>query len=679
MHELLERTRPVVSADGVAARLESAALGFARRLATLELTGDDDVSLSVWAFLATGSDGVAATEDAMPNGNGHGSASHAATDPLDRLVTRLRLAPVERDLLLVAALPELHESLAAALRRLHPLGLPAATAALAVRLLCASTAERRMLAATLAAGAAVRAGAMRVDHDAPWPERTLRLAPELWSALLGHDGWPAALEPVPSNGPDGMETLGLERWLESASARRACRALDAGMTCTVLVSADDDELALRRAIALVARSGERGVAFAPSGPQSALEAAMAALVPLSIARDVVPVLRLRPAADGQPPVEAPRLTQLGGPVIFAVREGTVMVRGPRPVLPVPVERLTVAERRTVWRTLAPELSRDAAQLAARYTVEPGVAALALGDARRLASLDQRALALDDVAAGMRARTAPASSGGVALVRPQATWDRLVLAPDRLAQLHEARERLLRQATVLDDWGFLEGRVGARGVRMLFAGPPGTGKTLAAEVLARALGVDLLVVDVSRTVSKWIGETEKNLAAVFDAADGAQSVLLFDEADALFGKRTEVGDARDRYANLEVAYLLTRLERFEGLAILSTNLRQNVDPAFVRRLEFVIEFDEPAVAEREEIWRCHVPSTDLLAPDVDLGELAALYPIAGGTIRNAAVAAGFLAATAGTPITRHHLVRALRREYEKLGRPFPGAPAGMAVP
>ena len=204
--------------------------------------------------------------------------------------------------------------------------------------------------------------------------------------------------------------------------------------------------------------------------------------------------------------------------------------------------------------------------------------------------------------------------------------------------------------MLDDWGFLRDRPGARGVRMLFAGPPGTGKTLSAEVLAHDLSVDLLFVDISRVVSKWIGETEKNLASIFDAAERAQAVLFFDEADALFGKRTEVSDAHDRYANLETAYLLSRLERFEGLAILATNLRQNIDPAFMRRLEFVIDFEEPDRDERLTLWQVHVPRGAPLARDVDLRELAALYPVVGAFIRNAAVAAGFLAAGNGGQIT-----------------------------
>jgi len=325
------------------------------------------------------------------------------------------------------------------------------------------------------------------------------------------------------------------------------------------------------------------------------------------------------------------------------------------------------------------MAAQSPSLAARYTVEPSTAAAVAHDLKFITELEGRAPRIEDVATSVRARGLSASvSAGVRLIRPQATWSDLVLPPDRLAQLHEAVSRLEWQARVFDEWGFLRHRAGARGVRLLFTGQPGTGKTLSAEVLAQALDVDLLVVDLSRVVSKWIGETEKNLSAVFDAAERGQAALFFDEADALFGKRTEVTDAHDRYANLETAYLLTRLEQFEGLAILATNLRQNIDAAFLRRLEFVIDFEEPDSEERFALWRCHLPKDAPLADDVNLYELAALYPVVGGVIRNAAVAAGFLAAADGMPIDRRHFIHAIRREYAKAGRSFPGAPVGLAV-
>ena len=260
-----------------------------------------------------------------------------------------------------------------------------------------------------------------------------------------------------------------------------------------------------------------------------------------------------------------------------------------------------------------------------------------------------------------------------LTHPRAEWEDLVLADEPRAQLMEAAQRLAHPETVIDQWGFLSGRPGRRGLRLLFCGPPGTGKTLATEVLAASLGRDLLVVDLSRLVSKWVGETEKNLAATFEAAESSGSALLFDEADALFGRRTEVGDARDRYANLETAYLLARIERFEGLVVLATNLRQNLDAAFARRLEFIVTFDPPDATMRARLWRRHLPPGAPLDPAVDVDDLAARYPLSGGLIRNAAVAAAFLAATDATPITGEHLIHAVRREYAKAGQNFPGPP------
>jgi SpoVK/Ycf46/Vps4 family AAA+-type ATPase len=329
----------------------------------------------------------------------------------------------------------------------------------------------------------------------------------------------------------------------------------------------------------------------------------------------------------------------------------------------------------MWSGVLPGLAEHAHALAASYAVDPAVATEVAGDLAAVEAIESRRADLADVADSVRIRSAPPLAAGVQLLRPRASFESLVLPAERLAQLHEAVARLLHQGRVLDEWRFLADRRGARGVRLLFAGPPGTGKTLSAEVLAGALGVDLLVVDISRVVSKWIGETEKNLAAVFETAERARAVLLFDEADALFGKRTEVSDAHDRYANLETAYLLARLETFEGLAVLATNLRANVDGAFLRRLEFVVDFEEPGQAEREALWRCHIPPGAPLGDDVRLAELAALYPVVGGVIRNAAVAAAFLAATEASAITRQHLVRAIRREYEKTGRTFPGIPVG----
>jgi SpoVK/Ycf46/Vps4 family AAA+-type ATPase len=180
---------------------------------------------------------------------------------------------------------------------------------------------------------------------------------------------------------------------------------------------------------------------------------------------------------------------------------------------------------------------------------------------------------------------------------------------------------------------------------------------------------LLIVDLAAVVSKWIGETEKNLAKVFSFAEQSQALLFFDEADAIFGKRTEVSDSHDRYANLETAYLLTRLEAYEGMAILATNFRNNIDAAFIRRLDYIIDFREPNHTDRERLWRCHVPDRAPLSDNVDFAQLAALFPMVGGEIRNAAVAAAYLAAGQQQSIQQDHFITAIRTEYEKTGKAF----------
>jgi hypothetical protein len=582
-------------------------------------------------------------------------------EPLRRLANGLRLAPLEVDLLLIAGMPEEHEGYAALLRQLHPQGEPRPTLGLAARLLCHDDAERAQLRTAVETGAAAGSGALVVESDGPFFERSLRTGEALWSALHGVDAWPAAARAERS----APARAGLEDWLAAPATARAVAAIAAGTTCTVLVSGESEDVAFDRGAAL-ADSCAR-IPLSPGASEATIRlACLHALV-----RGEVPVLRLSPPEES-PRLAEPDLSHQPGPVILCVRTGTIAVTAHRPVLAVQTEPLSARARRRMWSEALPQLAAHAPLLAARGVVEPRLAQAAAADIRTLHELAGRPPGPGDVAAAVRARAGLSLAGGVRLIHPTATWDSLVLPDETRQRLREAADRLRHQSRVLDEWNFLAGRPGARGVRVLLSGAPGTGKTLSAEVLAHELGVDLLLVDIARIVSKWIGETEKNLAEVFDAAERSQAVLFFDEADALFGRRTEVSDAHDRYANLETAYLLTRLERFEGLAVLSTNLRQNVDPAFIRRLEFVIELEEPARPEREALWRCHLPSEAPVADDVDVTELAARYPLVGGLIRNAAVAAGFLAAADGGVIRRSHLDRSLRREYEKSGRPFPAS-------
>ena len=248
--------------------------------------------------------------------------------------------------------------------------------------------------------------------------------------------------------------------------------------------------------------------------------------------------------------------------------------------------------------------------------------------------------------------------------PRYRWQDLVLPADQSAQLREFAARYRHRRTVYQDWGFRAG-TGA-GVIALFAGPSGTGKTMAAEVVAGDLGLDLYRVDLAAVVSKYIGETEKNLDQIFDAARAAAAVLLFDEADALFGRRTEVSDSHDRYANIEVSYLLQRLEHHDGCVVLTTNLKRNIDPAFVRRLSISVDFPPPGAELRRQLWRRQF-SASVPTGELDLDLLAERFEITGGMIRSAAVTAAFLAADRGEPLEMPHLVSGLARELQKAGR------------
>jgi hypothetical protein len=250
------------------------------------------------------------------------------------------------------------------------------------------------------------------------------------------------------------------------------------------------------------------------------------------------------------------------------------------------------------------------------------------------------------------------------IRPRRTWDDLVLPADQEGQLRELSARHRRRGTVYGEWGFSP--LPSTGVVALFAGPSGTGKTLAAEVVAGDLGLDLYKVDLSSVVSKYIGETEKNLERIFDAAAAGDLVLFFDEADALFGKRSEVSDAHDRYANIEVAYLLQRLEAYDGMVVLATNLQRNIDPAFTRRIAVAVDFAVPEQVQRRAIWERSLPSTAPVA-ELDLDFLARQFKVTGGVISGAVLGAAFRAAEEGSPITMEHVVLSLRREFQKLGR------------
>lgn len=348
----------------------------------------------------------------------------------------------------------------------------------------------------------------------------------------------------------------------------------------------------------------------------------------------------------------------------------------RTVISIDARKPTADEQRELWEQAvgeeaAPRLNGELQRLVTQFNLNgPAIRASVIeanNNARSESSLAtelwnasraQARLRLDDLAQR---------------IEPIAKWQDLVLPPEELSQLREIGAHVAHRNTVYDSWGF--GAVSARGlgINALFAGSSGTGKTMAAEVLANALSLDLYRIDLSSVVSKYIGETEKNLRRVFDAAEDGGAILFFDEADALFGKRSEVKDSHDRYANIEINYLLQRMETYRGLAVLATNRKGDLDPAFLRRVRFVVNFPFPDTSHRAEIWRRIFP-TGTPTDDLDLAKLSRLK-VAGGNIRNIALNAAFLAAGEGSSVGMLHLQRAARAECAKIEKPLTDAEIG----
>jgi predicted nucleic acid-binding protein len=308
-----------------------------------------------------------------------------------------------------------------------------------------------------------------------------------------------------------------------------------------------------------------------------------------------------------------------------------------------------------------------AEAVAAHRLDSGQLRRAADVAVRTAALAGRPVCPDDLRTAVRAQNGAGLDRLARRVEPGVGWDDLVLPPSTHRRLRELALRARHREQVLGQWGMRPGGGRGRGVIALFAGESGTGKTMSAEVVAADLGMDLYVVDLSTVVDKYVGETEKNLERIFTEASAVNAVLLFDEADAIFGRRSEVKDAHDRHANIESAYLLQRMESFDGIAVLTTNLRANLDEAFTRRLDVVADFPVPDSGRRLALWeRClgdRLPRAD----DLDLVFCADRFELAGGSIRACAVTAAYLAAESGSPLTMRQLVTAVAQEYRKLGR------------
>jgi len=355
-----------------------------------------------------------------------------------------------------------------------------------------------------------------------------------------------------------------------------------------------------------------------------------------------------------------------GPLAVLARSDARLPLPPGHVV-IDVPPLSETERLTVWEQ-ALERSRvwvrDPAGLAARYRIGPGVIRRAVAAAT---GADPLAPCDDCIDAFLRQHRDHRLAEQARRVERLASWADLVLPPDVMDSLREFVARVRHRRTVFETWGMSSVMATSRGLTALFQGQPGTGKTLVAGVIARELGLDLYQVDLSKIVSKWIGETEKNLSTIFDAAEDGQAILLFDEADSLFAKRTEVRSSNDRYANLEVNYLLQRLDAFEGIAILTTNNGGSIDAAFKRRLSIQLSFPFPDEETREALWQVHLPPSVPRGERLEFKGLSRKFQLSGGYIRNACLRAVFLAAQEETTLHQHHLERAVNLEFAEVGK------------
>lgn len=581
---------------------------------------------------------------------------------LRELAAAFNLSPLDVDILLVALAPDLDPRFERFFGYLNDdVTRQRPSAALALELCgvpISSAADRaRVLYGPLIAGGLVTIE----DADRPFPGRSLRVPDRVLNHLLGDDTPDPALTGVLRDPPDirwgdpgpilhalklGIRLIYLREQAASPGsgpvlAVQALKQLGVGAVIFDLTRADDSRESTR-----LAELATREARLTHSG----------------LIVDHASGLASRPAlldsihADPMPTV--------------VVGEGTWDPAWST-ICPLFVDLPPVSpqERLRQWEeAVGPVVGGvSVASSVGQFRLGPEQVARAAASARLQAALTgSGTVTASHLSQGARAENGTALDRLSRHVHPAVGWEDLVLHAPALAALKEVSLRARHREKVLGDWAMRPGAGRGHGVVALFAGDSGTGKTMSAEVVAHDLGLDLYVVDLATVVDKYIGETEKNLERIFSAASGVNGVVLFDEADAVFGKRSEVKDAHDRYANVESAYLLQRIESFDGLAILATNLRANIDEAFTRRLDVIVDFPLPDATHRCQLWERCLGKVER-ADDVDLHFLGTAFTLAGGGIRAAAVTAAYFAADDGGPVTMSHLITAVQHEYRKLGR------------
>lgn len=617
--------------------------------------------------------------------------------PLRELQRRFDLSPFELDVVVLALAPELdlrYERLYAYLQDDMTRKRP--TVGFLLDLLCAGAPEkwarrdRFSLHSTLRRSCLLDVFADRAGDNAPLLRHFVRPHERVVGYLLGHD----ALEPelsellrvlVPSVHMDEVVAPArtktrLQDALQGAQARNATgRGLlvhlqgESGVGRRLLAEAACGELGKQLLLVDAARFSRLG--------QEAAERSLALVLREARLRDAgicwtgCDALREAGAEPIRDLLFAPGW-EYPGPHFF-IGEGPWQLDGAlaaRPLLRLRLDRPDLEARCELWHAAlpTPALAEEAhiQEVAARFQMSGRQIRNAARSARNgaLSRGNGDTLSLDDLIAGCREQANIKLRELARKITPVYTWDDIVLPADLKDQLRELCNFVRYRSVVFDDWGFGRKLSLGKGLAAIFAGPSGTGKTMAAEIVGHELHLDLYKIDLSSVVSKYIGDTEKNLARVFREAQDSQGILFFDEADALFGKRSQVQDAHDRYANIEVSHLLQELDQHEGIVILATNLMKNIDEAFLRRIAFRVAFPFPDVSDRERLWQTLWPRQLPRDSNVDVRFLARQFKLTGGQVKNVLVAAAFLAAADGRSVSMEHLVRGIKREYNKIGKP-----------